>query len=112
MPDKHFPADPATYYFACPLCGKALDVRLSKKNRPYVTCDECSLQLFVRGPAGIGRFDRLARSEDGRTRAERPQLIPEPKLPRGRPRKNPEVTERVERLGATQPIKLLTGRAP
>jgi predicted RNA-binding Zn-ribbon protein involved in translation (DUF1610 family) len=36
-----------------------LPIRISKKNKPYVVCDPCGLQLFVRGPAGIAELDRL-----------------------------------------------------
>lgn len=45
--------------FPCPICTKALDVRLTKKNKPYVTCDPCGVQMFVRGPEGIDGFKRL-----------------------------------------------------
>jgi predicted RNA-binding Zn-ribbon protein involved in translation (DUF1610 family) len=45
--------------FPCPICTKALEVRLTKKNKPYVTCDPCGVQLFVRGPEGIDGFKRL-----------------------------------------------------
>jgi transcription elongation factor Elf1 len=50
--------------FPCPVCGIATDVRTTKKDKPYITCDPCGVQLFVRGPAGIRAFNRLvARSE-------------------------------------------------
>jgi DNA-directed RNA polymerase subunit RPC12/RpoP len=45
--------------FPCPVCTNPLEVRLTKKNKPYVTCDPCGVQMFVRGPAGIGEFERL-----------------------------------------------------
>jgi predicted RNA-binding Zn-ribbon protein involved in translation (DUF1610 family) len=45
--------------FPCPVCTHTLDVRLTKKNKPYVTCDACGVQLFVRGPKGIEEFNRL-----------------------------------------------------
>lgn len=45
--------------FPCPICGVATDVRITKKDKPYVTCDPCGVQLFVRGPAGISAFKRL-----------------------------------------------------
>lgn len=45
--------------FPCPICTRALDVRLTKKNKPYVTCDPCGVQMFVRGPGGIDDFNRL-----------------------------------------------------
>jgi transcription elongation factor Elf1 len=45
--------------FPCPICTRALDVRLTKKNKPYVTCDPCGVQMFIRGPQGIEEFSRL-----------------------------------------------------
>jgi len=45
--------------FPCPVCTKPLEVRVTKKEKPYVTCNPCGVQLFVRGPAGIEEFKRL-----------------------------------------------------
>lgn len=45
--------------FPCPLCGEGLDVRETKKGKPYVICDPCGVQLFVRGKQGIQRFKEL-----------------------------------------------------
>ncbi len=45
--------------FPCPVCVRALDVRLTKKNKPYVTCDPCGVQMFIRGPEGIEGLQRL-----------------------------------------------------
>ena len=112
MSDNYAPSAPVSFYFACPLCGEPLDVRSSKKGKPYVTCNACSMQLFVRGPEGIERFDRLARTGDGK--ASRAELVPkaiEPKRPRGRPRKEPEVTERIRRVAPLGAIGVLIGRS-
>ncbi len=57
--------------FPCPVCSTACDVRISKKNKPYVVCDPCGIQCFIRGPAGIESFNRLvdrANREDTLTR--------------------------------------------
>lgn len=32
----------------CWLCESIVEVRFSKKNRPYVICDNCGIQVFVR----------------------------------------------------------------
>jgi hypothetical protein len=32
----------------CFICGNEVDVRLSKRNKPYITCDACGCQLFIR----------------------------------------------------------------
>lgn len=41
----------------CPLCERRLGIRISKTGKPYVVCDDCGVQMFVRYPAG---FERLA----------------------------------------------------
>ena len=45
--------------FPCPVCSGPREVRQSKKRKPYITCDPCGIQLFVRGPAGIAEFNRI-----------------------------------------------------
>lgn len=53
--------------FSCPVCTELREVRITKKKKPYITCDPCGIQLFVRGPAGISGFNRLienANSQD------------------------------------------------
>src|SRR5712691_5536259 len=45
--------------FPCPVCTIPREVRQTKKNKPYITCDPCGVQLFIRGPAGIEEFNRL-----------------------------------------------------
>ena len=57
--------------FPCPVCTDPREVRLTKKRKPYITCDPCGIQLFIRGPAGIAAFERLvnrAKAEDLWTR--------------------------------------------
>lgn len=49
----------SSHLFPCPICGEALDVRKSKRNKPYVVCDRCGMQLFVRTRAGIQKFEAL-----------------------------------------------------
>lgn len=45
--------------FPCPVCAALREVRLTKKAKPYVTCDPCGIQVFIRGPVGIATFNRL-----------------------------------------------------
>jgi len=45
--------------FPCPVCTDPREVRITKKGKPYITCDPCGIQVFVRGPAGIAAFNRL-----------------------------------------------------
>jgi len=42
--------------FPCPLCGVALPVRISQKEKPYCVCNDCGIQLFFRGKVGIKRL--------------------------------------------------------
>ena len=45
--------------FPCPVCTAPREVLMTKKDKPYLTCDPCGVQVFVRGPAGIREFTRL-----------------------------------------------------
>ncbi len=47
--------------FPCPLCRKPLRVQASKKGKPYLTCHDCGLQMFLRYTQGIVRLHRLVR---------------------------------------------------
>ena len=50
--------------FPCPVCTDPHEVRTTKKGKPYVVCDPCGIQLFIRGPAGIDAFFRLVERAD------------------------------------------------
>ncbi len=45
--------------FPCPVCMSPREVKTTKKDKPYIVCDPCGVQVFVRGPAGIDEFNRL-----------------------------------------------------
>jgi hypothetical protein len=45
--------------FSCPLCGAALPIRMSVKGKPYCVCNDCGIQMFFRGKAGIERLHVL-----------------------------------------------------
>lgn len=45
--------------FPCPVCTGPREVLMTKKDKPYLTCDPCGVQVFVRGPDGIKEFGRL-----------------------------------------------------
>jgi hypothetical protein len=49
--------------FPCPLCAAGLPILNSKRNKPYCTCNDCGLQLFVRGKNGIERMERMAQQK-------------------------------------------------
>jgi len=63
IPDKGF--------FPCPLCGERLEVRQSKKQKPYVVCDRCGVQLFVRSQSGVRLLERLVAEAEARNLWER-----------------------------------------
>lgn len=99
--DQHAPPlpTPPVYTFPCPVCGEDRPVRETKAHKPYVRCDPCGVQLFVRGDEGIARFRKAVRTAEGLSAAEVVQQhIREPaNPPRGRPPKPPELRERVGR---------------
>lgn len=43
----------------CPVCFQDREIRLSKSGRPYVLCNECGVQCFVRGDVGIRKMHRI-----------------------------------------------------
>ncbi len=51
-------------WFPCPVCLRLLDVRTSKRKKPYVICSACGVQMFIRERAGIEAFEALV--EQGR----------------------------------------------
>ncbi len=57
--------------FPCPVCMQPREIRLTKKDKPYVICDPCGVQVFVRGPAGVAEFDRLVERTSGEGVIER-----------------------------------------
>jgi DNA-directed RNA polymerase subunit RPC12/RpoP len=44
----------------CVLCGEGLPILISKRNKPYCTCNNCGIQIFFRGKPGILRLFNLA----------------------------------------------------
>jgi hypothetical protein len=48
----------------CFICGDLLAVKLTKKQKPVLTCNSCGVQIFVRYVKGIERLDTLTQ---GRT---------------------------------------------
>ena len=49
--------------FPCPVCKRPLPIQLSQKQKPYCTCNDCGVQLFLRGKTGIRRLRELLRTE-------------------------------------------------
>jgi len=42
--------------FRCPICEEWLIVKRSRRDKPYVVCNECGVQMFVRYEKGIDKF--------------------------------------------------------
>jgi DNA-directed RNA polymerase subunit RPC12/RpoP len=43
----------------CFLCGRKLEKRVSKNDKPYFVCDSCGIQLFIRRKQGIEKLSKL-----------------------------------------------------
>ena len=43
----------------CPLCQRQLRIRISKTGKPYIVCDDCGIQMFIRYPKGIERLKEV-----------------------------------------------------
>ena len=50
--------------FPCCLCSANLEIRSSKKGKPYCTCESCGIQTFFRGKTGISRLRSLLNKGD------------------------------------------------
>jgi hypothetical protein len=43
-------------FIPCFLCGEEIEIKNSKKGKPYFICDPCGLQTFIRRDKGIERL--------------------------------------------------------
>ena len=66
--------DPENEELPCFLCGKTLEIRHTKRNKPYFICQNCGIQAFVRYDAGIKRLDELVQELDNYESAHRKLL--------------------------------------
>ena len=48
--------------FLCPLCQAAIEVKTTKKGKPYAVCEDCGMQLFVRYSPGINRLTEITKT--------------------------------------------------
>ena len=46
-------------FLHCPLCAERCDIRTDKNGKPYITCDSCGVQLFMRGREARDRLQKL-----------------------------------------------------
>ena len=49
--------------FPCQLCGTGLEIRISRKLKPYTTCLSCGVQNLYRGKKGIRRLREILDSD-------------------------------------------------
>lgn len=49
--------------FPCPVCGASLGIRIACNHKPYCVCDDCGIQLFIRGKVGIRRLRGIIKSQ-------------------------------------------------
>ena len=45
--------------YPCPLCNIKRKIGISKKDKPYLVCNYCGMQLFVRGEKGIQKLKKI-----------------------------------------------------
>ena len=50
----------------CPVCNTPLELKESKKLKPYCLCLECGIQIFIRGKIGISRLRKLLAHRGGK----------------------------------------------
>jgi hypothetical protein len=55
-PDQTIPTEQLAL-IPCFLCGNGLEVKISKRHKPYLICDWCGVQTFIRGKRGIASFN-------------------------------------------------------
>ena len=48
----------------CFFCKRDLDIRFTKKERPYTICNDCQIQLFIRGSEGFRRLVAFAKDQE------------------------------------------------
>ncbi len=53
--------------FPCPICTEPREIRTTKNGKPYVTCDSCAVQVFIRGRVGTERLGELLKKNDTRS---------------------------------------------
>jgi hypothetical protein len=48
--------------YPCCLCGNGLEIRVTRKSKPYTTCLGCGIQTFFRAKTGIKRLMEIVSS--------------------------------------------------
>lgn len=40
-------------FILCPLCSESIELKKSRKGKPYAACKACELMLFINGERGL-----------------------------------------------------------
>lgn len=48
----------------CPICLDKVEVRESRKKKPFIRCDRCGLLMFVNKPFAIKKLREAASKKD------------------------------------------------
>ena len=49
--------------FPCPTCSRKIIVKYDKKGKPYIVCDDCGVQVFIRKREGIALMKSKIKNE-------------------------------------------------
>lgn len=49
----------------CPVCEEPREIKGTKKGKPYLLCDGCGVQMFVRYSEGVERMREALEGDDG-----------------------------------------------
>ncbi len=49
--------------FLCCLCEAEIEIRQTKKGKPYMICEDCGVQIFVRYQKGVRRLEQLSSNQ-------------------------------------------------
>jgi len=58
-------SDDSPKLIPCFLCGNGLEVKSSKRGKPYFICEPCGVQVFIRREKGISRLNESLKSIGG-----------------------------------------------
>ena len=60
----------------CFLCGDMVEIKYSKRQKPYLVCNSCGVQVFIRGKTGIALLKNWKNPVNSQTQpASQPSLV-------------------------------------
>lgn len=93
-------------YFPCPFCKERLEVRLSKRDKPYTTCIRCGIQTFYRTEQGI----RQLRQAKGYVKSDKEGLGGPGSRVLDEVNQLERLQEKLEEIRRNKPVKEFLGR--